>query len=216
MDGNQRWSKINKKNKIDGYNHGLNKIYEIVNFCLDKNIKYLTIYALSSENLERKNVALIYKLIETKYINFLNQIKNKENVKINIIGDKKNIPKNIQTIFSSLEEKKNINQLTLNIAFNYGSKNEIINIVNKFIEIKSPKIEENDFSQIKKRSYLGDIPDPDILIRTGGYKRLSNFLLIYLSYTELFFTKTLWPDFEILELDNIIQKYFKIHRTYGL
>ena len=216
MDGNQRWSKINKKNKIEGYTKGLNKINEILNFCLGKNIKYLTIYALSSENLERKNVSLIYKLIETKYIDFLNDINNKENIKINIIGSKNNIPKKIQTIFSSLEEKKNDYQLTLNIAFNYGARNEIIHIVNKFIEEKSTKIKDNDFSRIRDKSYLRDIPDPDLLIRTGGYTRLSNFLLIYLSYTELFFTKTLWPDFEILELDNIIHEYFEIPRTYGL
>ena len=217
MDGNQRWAKINNKTKITGYNQGLKKINEITDYCLNKKIKYLTIYALSTENLKRKSVKLIYQLIEKKYISFLKELESSKQVKINIIGDKNNLPTNIKDIILKINKKNNKNyKLILNIAFNYGTENEIIYMVNKLLEKKIKKIKNNQFSLIKENMFLKGMPNPDILIRTGGYQRLSNFLLLYLSYTELFFTNTLWPDFNTSELDKILIKYNSISRKYGL
>ena len=208
MDGNQRWALINKKNKLEGYLAGLNNLKFIIDKCIEKKIKNLTVYALSSENIKRASSKIIFNLIRDKHKEFL-----KELLKKNIInGEKKNISKDILNIFKSLIKKKNPT-INLNIVFNYGSLDEIVYIVNNFIINKNKKINKNS---VRSSMYLGNIPDPDILIRTGGYQRLSNFILLNLSYTELFFTNTLWPDFNHNELESILLKFSKVNRNYGL
>ena len=212
MDGNQRWALINKKNKSEGYLAGLNNLKFIVEKCIEKRIKNLTVYAFSSENNNRASSKIIYNLIRNKHKDFLKELLKKNIININIIGEKKNISKDILNIFKSLIKKKNPT-INLNIVFNYGSLDEMVYIVNNFIKNKNKKINKNS---VRSSMYLGNIPDPDILIRTGGYQRLSNFILLNLSYTELFFTNTLWPDFSHNELESILLKFSKVNRNYGL
>ena len=212
MDGNQRWALINKKNKLEGYLAGLNNLKFIIDKCIEKKIKNLTVYALSSENIKRASSKIIFNLIIDKHKEFLKELLKNNIININIIGEKTNIPKDILNIFKSLIKKKNPN-INLNIVFNYGSLDEIVYIVNNFIINKNKKINKNS---VRSSMYLGNIPDPDILIRTGGYQRLSNFILLNLSYTELFFTNTLWPDFSHNELESILLKFSKVNRNYGL
>ena len=212
MDGNQRWALINKKNKLEGYLAGLNNLKFIIDKCIEKKIKNLTIYALSSENIKRATSKIIFNLIRDKHKEFLKELLKNNIININIIGEKTNISKDILNIFKSLIKKKNPT-INLNIVFNYGSLDEIVYIVNNFIINKNKKINKNS---VRSSMYLGNIPDPEILIRTGGYQRLSNFILLNLSYTELFFTNTLWPDFSHNELESILLKFSKVNRNYGL
>ena len=212
MDGNQRWASINRKNKLEGYLAGLNNLKFIVDKCIEKKIKNLTVYALSSENIKRASSKIIFNLIRDKHKEFLKELLKNNIININIIGEKTNISKDILNIFKSLIKKKNPT-INLNIVFNYGSLDEIVYIVNNFIINKNKKINKNS---VRSSMYLGNIPDPDILIRTGGYQRLSNFILLNLSYTELFFTNTLWPDFSHNELESILLKFSKVNRNYGL
>ena len=212
MDGNQRWASINKKNKLEGYLAGLNNLKFIIDKCIEKKIKNLTVYALSSENIKRATSKIIFNLIRDKHKEFLKELLKNHIININIIGEKTNISKDILNIFKSLIKKKNPT-INLNIVFNYGSLDEIVYIVNNFIINKNKKINKNS---VRSSMYLGNIPDPDILIRTGGYQRLSNFILLNLSYTELFFTNTLWPDFSHNELESIFLKFSKVNRNYGL
>ena len=212
MDGNQRWALINKKNKLEGYLAGLNNLKFIIDKCIEKKIKNLTVYALSSENIKRASSRIIFNLIRDKHKEFLKELLKNNIININIIGEKTNISKDILNIFKSLIKKKNPT-INLNIVFNYGSLDEIVYIVNNFIINKNKKINKNS---VRSSMYLGNIPDPDILIRTGGYQRLSNFILLNLSYTELFFTNTLWPDFSHNELESILLKFSKVNRNYGL
>ena len=212
MDGNQRWALINKKNKLEGYLAGLNNLKFIIDKCIEKKIKNLTVYALSSENIKRASSKIIFNLIIDKHKEFLKELLKNNIININIIGEKTNISKDILNIFKSLIKRKNPT-INLNIVFNYGSLDEIVYIVNNFIINKNKKINKNS---VRSSMYLGNIPDPDILIRTGGYQRLSNFILLNLSYTELFFTNTLWPDFSHNELESILLKFSKVNRNYGL
>ena len=212
MDGNQRWALINKKNKLEGYLAGLNNLKFIIDKCIEKKIKNLTVYAFSSENIKRASSKIIFNLIIDKHKEFLKELLKNNIININIIGEKTNIPKDILNIFKSLIKKKNPT-INLNIVFNYGSLDEMVYIVNNFIKNKNKKINKNS---VRSSMYLGNIPDPDILIRTGGYQRLSNFILLNLSYTELFFTNTLWPDFSHNELESILLKFSKVNRNYGL
>ena len=211
MDGNQRWSKKNKKNIEQGYLAGFDNLEKIVNYCLKIDIKYITVFALSSENLKRNSSYLIFNIIRKIYKKLLKDLNNKK-VNINIIGEKKNLPEDILKIFKEIKYFDR-NNLQLNIAFNYGTQYEIINIIESFIK---NKIEKLDLKMIRKKMYLGDIPDPEILIRTGGFQRLSNFILLNLSYSDLFFTKTLWPEFSIAELKKIFNEYNNIKKNYGL
>jgi len=212
MDGNQRWALINNKNKLEGYLAGVNNLKLIINKCIERKIKYLTVYALSTENIKRTSSKIIFDLIRNKHKDFLNELLINNIININIIGEEKNIPKDILDIFKLSIKKKNP-AINLNIVFNYGTQDEIIYIVRKILNNTDKKINKNT---IKSFMYLGNIPDPDILIRTGGYQRLSNFILLNLSYTELFFTNTLWPDFNQKNLDDILLKFSKVNRSYGL
>lgn len=216
MDGNQRWSIKNKISLETAYNKGFDKILEVTNYCIKKKINYLTVYALSTENIERKSVKLIFDLIKKKYKKLLNDISKNNLIKIKIIGEKNNLPKNLFNILEGIEKNTDIkSQINLNIAFNYGSDSEFLQIIKKIYSKKN--IHKNlNYEYIKKFFYLRNIPEPDLLIRTGGYKRLSNFLLLYLGYTDLFFTDSLWPEFTIKELENIFNKFININRNYGL
>mgnify|MGYP001275242530 CR=1 FL=1 len=216
LDGNKRWAKKNNYSNLYGYTKGFENIRNLVKYSLSKNISHLTIFALSSENFNRSSIQIIYDIIYQNFSkNFTDLVKDK-GVKIKIFGSRKNLPNKIIDIFENIEKNSSYNKnLNLNIAFNYGFKEEIKNIFKKITK-KDVNINIDNEKEIKSLFYIGGIPDPDILIRTGGHKRLSNFIMYNLTYTELFFTETLWPDFSEKEFDNIINKYLRINRKYGL
>ena len=211
MDGNKRWSKKNKKKIEEGYLAGFNNLEKIIDYCLKINIKYITVFAFSSENLQRNSSYIIFKIIRKIYKKLLKDLNNK-NININIIGEKKNLPEDILKIFEKITHNYDEN-LQLNIAFNYGTQYEVKNIIESLIKNNYKKI---NLEMIRQQMYLGNIPDPEILIRTGGFQRLSNFMLLNLSYSDLFFTETLWPEFSIDELEKIFNKYNNIKKNYGL
>ena len=216
LDGNKRWSKTKKLNELAGYSEGFKNLRKIINFLLTYKLKHLTIFALSSENFNRTSLNLIYEIIYKNFSNLLEDLVKDNEVKIKILGSREALPQKIIDIFNEAEKiSKNNSNMQINIAFNYGFKEEIKKIIKKIIEYKKDFLFYND-EEIKNLFYLGNIPDPDLLIRTGGYKRLSNFIMFNLTYTELFFTDTLWPDFTKNELEEIIINYKNINRKYGL
>ena len=216
LDGNKRWAKKNKYSNLYGYTKGFENIRNLVNYSLSKKISNLTIFALSSENFNRSSINIIYEIIYNNFSKTFTDLIEEKGVKINIFGSRNNLPKKIIKIFKSIETSSLKNKrLNLNIAFNYGFKEEIKNIL-KYVIKKKHNINFDDDKSVSSLFYIGSLPDPDILIRTGGYKRLSNFIMFNLTYTELFFTETLWPDFSEKEFNMIINKYLKIDRKYGL
>ena len=216
LDGNKRWAKKNNQTNLQGYTKGFENIKNIVSYSLNKKLSNLTLFALSSENFNRSSINLIYDIIYKNFSNTFTDLIKKKGVRIKIFGSKEDLPKKIIEIFDNIEKlSKNNKNLNLNIAFNYGFKDEIRNILKQIINEKL-NINLDDNKKINNLFYLGGIPDPDLLIRTGGYKRLSNFIMYNLTYTELFFTDTLWPEFSENEFDSIIDRYLKIDRKYGL
>ena len=212
MDGNGRWGLKYKKSRNLGHKEGLYTVEKIINETIKNNIKYLTLFTFSSENWKRpkKEINYLFSLLE----NFLKKkIKNlnKNNIKLKFIGKINIHPKLNELIKRSEKETKFNNKLQINLALNYGSKNEIIDSLKLIIKKKISINEEN----ISKNLYTKNIPDPDLLIRTGNTKRLSNFLLWQLSYTEIFFVKKLWPDFNENDFNKIIKKFKKIKRNFG-
>ena len=216
MDGNNRWSVINNKTKKEGYLAGLDKLMEVTNICINKKIPYLSAFAMSSENFFRPSINFIYQIISEQHNNFIKKLENTKKIKINFVGELDKLPINIQNILNETTySTKNNKDVTLNILLNYGSEFEILNIVNKMLISKNNN-ELATLKDLKKNLYLGNIPEPDLLIRTGGFQRLSNFLLIYLKYTELYFTKTLWPDLSNNEINTIINEFINTKKNYGL
>ena len=216
LDGNKRWAKENNISNLNGYLRGFENIKNVVNYSISLEISNLTIFALSSENFNRSSISTIYDLIYKNFSKLFDDLVKNKGVKINIFGSRNNLPIKIKKIFEDIEYLSlNNKMINLNIAFNYGFKNEIKRALDKVTTNKSRINLENE-NDLKKLFYLGSFPDPDLLIRTGGYKRLSNFIMYNLTYTELFFTDTLWPDFSKDEFNSIIAKYMKIKRKYGL
>ena len=214
MDGNGRWGlkKYNDRNK--GHYYGLQNINKVIKNCIKLHIKYLTLYTFSTENWNRpkKEIEYLFFLFKFFYQKNFNKI-NKNNIRIKFIGDLKNIPADLKVIIKKIQEKtKNNNRITVVFAFNYGAKSELINAFKKIHKNKKNKISEQ---LISNNLYTKNIPDPDILVRTGGEKRLSNFLLWQLSYAELFFIEKSWPDFNFLDLKKIVNKFSGIKRRFG-
>ena len=212
MDGNGRWGIKRKNSRNAGHKAGLKTVELIIKKSLDHNIKFLTLYAFSTENWKRPKNEINYLLnllknfLRTKLINF-----EKYDIKLKIIG-KKNFSKNLNDLLKKSELKtKNNTKLQVNLALNYGSKSEIVNTVNK-LNKQNLKINEKNISL---NLFTKDIPDPELLIRTGNTKRLSNFLLWQLSYSEIFFEKKLWPDFNDKDFSRIIKEYKNIKRNFG-
>ena len=216
LDGNKRWAKKNNFSNFIGYSKGFENIKNLVSFSLNIKLKNLTLYALSSENFHRSSLDLIYDIIYKNFSKYFEDLVVDNDVKIKIFGSRKNLPNKILDIFENIEKLSlNNNTLNLNIAFNYGFKDEIKKVLKK-VKDNSLEIDLNNDQEIDKLFDIGKFPDPDILIRTGGYKRLSNFIMYNLTYTELFFTDTLWPDFSEQEFNDIIKEYSNIRRKYGL
>ena len=213
MDGNGRWGLKNKNSRNSGHKAGLKTVEKIIAESLRQNVKYLTLYTFSTENWKRpkKEIQFLFQLLE----NFLeNKIKilEKNKIKLKIIGEKKAFSKKIKYLLNKTESKtyKN-NVMQINLALNYGSKNELINTFKKMIKKKSKISEEN----IENNLYTSNIPDPELLIRTGNTKRLSNFLLWQIAYTEIFFEKKLWPDFTEKDFKKILNSFRKLKRNFG-
>ncbi len=212
MDGNGRWGLKNRNSRNAGHKEGIKIVKKIINHSIKNNIKFLTLYAFSTENWSRpKNeIEYLFNLLEVFLKKNLRKF-NEKNIKLKIIGNK-NLNIKLKKILINAEEitKKNT-KIQINLALNYGSKNEILDAIKKLIRDKK-KINESNFNNYL---YTKKIPNPDILIRTGNQKRLSNFLLWQLSYSEIFFIKKLWPDFNEKDYDQIIKNYFKIKRNFG-
>ena len=212
MDGNGRWGLKHKNIRNEGHKAGLETVEKIIKETIKQKIKYLTLYAFSSENWKRpkKEINYLFNLLESFLIKRISELNN-QNIKLKIIGIKNFTPKLNKLL--TLAEKKTFKnkRLQINLALNYGSKSELIDAL-KCLNKNNEKINEKNIS---KNLYTKNIPDPDLLIRTGNTKRLSNFLLWQLAYSEIFFEKKLWPEFNEKDYDKIIKKFKKIKRNFG-
>ena len=212
MDGNGRWGLKYKNSRNAGHKAGLNTVEKIIKETIRNKIKFLTLYAFSTENWKRpkKEIKYLFNLLETFLTNKIDELHKKE-IKLKIIGIK-NFSVKLNNLLKKSEKKTQKNRkLQINLALNYGSKNELINAFKNLQKNKDVVNEKN----LSKHLLTKNIPDPDILIRTGNTKRLSNFLLWQLAYTEIFFEKKLWPDFNEKDYNKIIKKFRNIKRNYG-
>ena len=213
MDGNGRWALQKGKSRNYGHQCGLKAIEKIVDYSIKKKISYLTLFTFSSENWKRpkKEVNFLFKLLENYFKkNLLKVIRN--GIKVKIIGNKSRLASNLRKIIKLAENKTRKNKkISVQLALNYGSKQEIINSM-KIVNKKKQKITIKNF---EKNLYTFGFPNPDILIRTGGRKRLSNFLLWQIAYAEIFFVKKMWPDFNNNDFQKILNKFKKIKRNFG-
>ena len=212
MDGNGRWGLKKYKSRKFGHKQGIKTVEKIIEASLKKKIKFLTLYTFSTENWKRPKfeINFLFKLL-IEYLNKnINEL-SKNNLKLNVIGDINKLPKNLKNqLKKAIKLTSKNKRLQINLALNYGSKSEIINALN---EIKKNKLKINE-ANVSKSLFTKNIPDPDILIRTGNTKRLSNFLLWQLAYSEIFFEKKLWQDFSENDYNNILSKFKKIKRNY--
>jgi len=214
MDGNGRWAKKRLMPRSYGHKEGVKNVLEIVEYAFDLGIKTVSLYAFSTENWSRpkEEIDLLFDLIRKYFKDNINKLL-KEGVRLQIMGDISNLPADIFDDFSkSLERTKNNDKHILNIGINYGGRVEIVRAVNNIIGDGVKNITEEIF---RKYLYTADISDPDLIIRTSGESRLSNFLLFQAAYSELYFTKTLWPDFHKKELDKALEDYKSRNRRYG-
>ena len=212
MDGNGRWGISKKKSRNFGHKQGLKSVEKIIKESLKKKIKYLTLYAFSTENWRRpkKEINYLFSLLHDFLSNKIKDL-NDKNIKFYVIGKKK-FNKNLNNLLNYSEKLTSDNKrLQINLALNYGSKSEIIRAITN-INKKNLKINEKN---INSNLYTKHIPDPDILIRTGNRKRLSNFLLWQLAYSEIFFEKKLWPDFNEKDFNKILNLFKKTKRNFG-
>jgi undecaprenyl diphosphate synthase len=212
MDGNGRWGLKHKDSRNAGHKAGLETVERIIKETIKQKIKYLTLFTFSTENWKRpkKEITYLFKLLESFLIDKIDDL-NKQNIKLNIIGVK-NFSKKINNLLKESEKKTSKNsKLQINLALNYGSKIELINAFKK-LKKNNEKINEKNLIKYLETK---NIPDPEILIRTGNTKRLSNFLLWQIAYTEIFFEKKLWPDFNEKDYIKIIKKFKIIKRNFG-
>ena len=212
MDGNGRWGLKKKNSRNFGHKIGLKTVEKIITSSIKHEIKFLTLFAFSTENWKRpkKEIEYLFKLLEIflkKKIKYFDQ----QNIKLTILG-KKNFSKKLNNHLKKAENLTKFNKrIQINLALNYGSRNEIIDSVKS---LQKKKIDINELN-ISKNLYTKNVPDPEILIKTGNTKRLSNFLLWQISYSEIFFERKLWPDFNEKDFDRIINKYRLIKRNFG-
>ena len=212
MDGNGRWGLKNKNSRNAGHKAGLITVEKIIKETIKRKIKFLTLYAFATENWKRpkKEINYLFNLLENFLTKKISEI-DKQNIRLNILGIKNFSPK-LNNLLAKSEKKTFKNtSLQINLAINYGSKSEIINAF-KSLNKSKKKINEKNF---KEHLQTRNIPDPELLIRTGNTKRLSNFLLWQLAYSEIFFEKKLWPDFNERDFEKILKKYKTIKRNFG-
>lgn len=217
MDGNRRWAKAHGEEAIKGHEAGVQTLVRIIDRCLELGVRDLTVYALSTENWRQRakeEVKGIFGLL-VKIVRVKKEEYKRKGVKLAILGDFHAFPRQVvMAIDQILKIVKENERLRVNVALNYGGRDEIVRAVRKMVEkgVKPDEINEENFS---KYLYTNGAPDPDLIIRTGGEVRLSNFLIWQMSYSELYFTETLWPDFGPKELDRAIAEYQKRERRFG-
>lgn len=218
MDGNGRWAKKRNKSRVYGHRQGIRVVKEVIDYSVKRGIKYLTLYTFSSENWQRPKMEV------RALMGFLRQYLKKEGdwlnsigVRLNIIGDRNRLPEEVKIIANEVENlTKDNDKMVLNLALSYGGRDEIVravkNIINGAKENNNFILNEENF-----RYFLDtkDQPDPDLIIRTSGEYRISNFLLWQSAYSEFYFTKTLWPDFTTEELESAIQSFMRRERRFG-
>tara|TARA_Y100000591_G_C21823833_1_gene695297 strand:+ start:63 stop:731 length:669 start_codon:yes stop_codon:yes gene_type:complete len=210
MDGNGRWGKKRNKSRNFGHSNGVKTVKKVVEDSIKLKIPIVTFYVFSTENWKRPKteVNFLFKLILRYFQKETNHLLSNK-IKINIIGNLKKLPKKIQkTLKETIRLTSKNKKITVNLAINYGSKDEIVNAAKK----SKNKLSINS---INKNIYTKNIPDPDILIRTGGHKRLSNFMLWQLAYSEIYFLDKLWPDFNKKDLIGIIKSFKNVKRNFG-
>ena len=212
MDGNGRWGLKYKNSRKAGHKAGLNTVEKIIKETIKNKIGYLTLFAFSTENWKRpkKEINYLFNLLENFLSNRISDL-HKQNIKLKILGSKKFSPKLNKLLINSEKKTSKNTKLQINLALNYGSKSELIDAFKKIKKSKSTINEKN----LSKNLQTKNIPDPDILIRTGNTKRLSNFLLWQLAYSEIFFEKKLWPAFNENDYNKIIKDYKNIKRNFG-
>ena len=212
MDGNGRWGLKYKNSRNAGHKSGLKTVEKIIKETIKNKISYLTLFAFSTENWKRpqKEINYLFNLLENFLSNRISDL-NKQNIKLKILGSKKFSPKLNKLLNNSEKRTSKNTKLQINLALNYGSKSELIDAFKKIKKSKSIINEKN----LSKNLQTKDLPDPDILIRTGNTKRLSNFLLWQLAYSEIFFEKKLWPAFNEKDYNRIIKEYKNIKRNFG-
>tara|TARA_B100000989_G_scaffold206652_1_gene156555 strand:+ start:169 stop:843 length:675 start_codon:yes stop_codon:yes gene_type:complete len=212
MDGNGRWGLKYRNSRNAGHKAGLRSVEKIIRETIKNKIDFLTLFAFSTENWKRpkKEINYLFNLLENFLINKIEDL-NKQNIKLKILGSKKFSPKLNRLLYKSEKKTLRNTKLQINLALNYGSKSELINAFKKIKKNKSFISEKN----LSRNLQTENIPDPDLLIRTGNTKRLSNFLLWQLAYAEIFFEKKLWPAFNEKDYNRIIKEYKRIKRNFG-
>jgi len=214
MDGNGRWGLKKKNSRNYGHLQGIKTVEKIIKHSIINKISFLTLYTFSTENWKRPKTEInfLFDLIRKSLKKNIKKII-KQGIKINIIGKKQGLPNDIKQTIRNIEKKTLGNKrITLSLALNYGSKEEIINACKSLSNNKKNKINIKSFEE---KLYTKNIPNPDILIRTGGNKRLSNFLLWQIAYSEIFFIDKMWPEFNEVDFNKILKKFNLIKRNFG-
>jgi len=216
MDGNRRWARQHRKPSLAGHKAGYDRMVEIGLACLDFGISYVTVYAFSTENWNRSKVEVTYlmQLLTRALTKELDRFTS-EGVRIRVIGEKRGLSKDIlKAVKNAMEKTRELTRGEFIIALNYGARDEIVGAVNSFLK-EQPRANKISTKQLASHLYTKEIPDPDLLIRTSGELRLSNFLLWQIAYSELYFSKVYWPDFTVSELKKALTEYAKRERRFG-
>lgn len=214
MDGNRRWAKKNKLATLTGHDYGSKIIRNILELSVKFKIQIITLYAFSTENWNRPKLEVdhLFKLLDQYFSSCESDFMNND-IKLNILGDYSAFPSNLSKKISEMIEKTKKNKtLTLNLALNYGARDEMLRAVNSIIKDGLQSVDNDTF---KSYLYTGNQPDPDLVIRTSGEERLSNFLLYQVAYSELYFTDVLWPDFGEKEYVEALKEYQNRNRRFG-
>tara|TARA_B100000989_G_scaffold225127_1_gene172434 strand:+ start:177 stop:815 length:639 start_codon:yes stop_codon:yes gene_type:complete len=211
MDGNNRWSKKNQINRFKGYKAGVNNLLKISEYLFySSTVNYISAFALSKNNLKRpKSLILMLKKILTEFLDEESNLNSKKKYNIRFIGDRNFLSKEINSRINYIENMKKNSKKFLIIYLNYSGKNDILKAAKKF------KLSKNKNISFSKLLSSSSFPDPEILIRSGGFNRISDFFIYQLTFTELFFIKKLWPDINISDISKILEKYYSIERKFG-
>ena len=220
MDGNRRWAKQRKLDVRLGHKKGAETLENIVKYCNKIGVKYLTVYAFSTENWKRskEEVGALMLLLQN-YLDDFSKRADTENIRIKMLGNREELSNGLlKSLDNAIKRTENNTGVTFNVAFNYGGRDEIVKAMKKIaqdVENKMISIEEINENTISENLYTKGIPDPDLMIRTSGEIRTSNFLPWQLVYSEFYFTDKLWPDFTEKDLDEAIEEYNKRNRKFG-
>jgi undecaprenyl diphosphate synthase len=220
MDGNRRWASKNGLPSVQGHQEGAQAVKRVIDFCLEKGISYLSLYTFSLENFKRSETEknFLFGLLAQEAANDLAMLKEKK-IRVRFIGDKSLFPAHLMPICDMVEqETAYFDALQINVLFCYGARQEIVSGIKQIIhDVKAGIISEDALSDESFKSYLwtGDMPDPDIVMRTGGAQRLSNFLLYQVAYSELYFLDCMWPEVQREHLERMMLFFNQCKRNFG-